>query len=418
MAAAAAVQASATTSQETGVAGRPGSCGRRPTRSPLQRALTDSLAHADQAGEAGAHAALEAEATRCLAGGITHAHDPYVAPDWHPRMVALRAATPLRLSWATGALAGMHAQPPGPTAAPDGPYGDAGREVKLFADGGDRCALRLPTRALLGLLGGAAAEAWRLHAAGPLREALRRKLVVRPSHLHTPYLRYTNAELAGLVTAYAAAGVRVRIHALGNLAGQQAARVMRRLGVGPAAATIDHLLLLDPPTADQVAATGVAVSYQPGFLPRYGAMLQAARVDRYLVVLGGRLLLQAGVPLALSSDHPCGPLDPLHNLRAAVARRLPGPGPGGQQLQPDQALTRTEAVRAATVTAAGSLQAPGGGGLAPGQIADLVVCDGDPFDNGTRVAQTWIGGRPAWHASHRAGGPPLPQPRPRLGADQ
>jgi len=366
----------------------------------LQRALADTLTHA---GEAGAHAALEAEATRCLAAGITHAHDPYVAPDWHPRMVALRAATALRLSWGTGAPAGMHARPPGPTAAPDGPYGDSGREVKLFADGGDRCALRLPTRALVGLLGGAVGEAWRLRATGPLREALRRKLVVRPSHLHTPYLRYTDTELAGLVAAYAQAGVRVRIHALGNLAGQQAARVLRRLDVGWGAATIDHLLLLDPPTADQVAGTGVAVSYQPGFLPRYGAMFQAARADRYLTVLGGRLLLQAGVPLALSSDHPCGPLDPLHNLRAAVARRLPGPG--GQPLQPQQALTRTEAVRAATVTAAGSLQAPGAGGLAPGQVADLAVCDGDPFNNATRVAQTWIGGRLAWQAPDRADGP-------------
>jgi predicted amidohydrolase YtcJ len=367
----------------------------------LQRALTDTLTHA---GETGAHAALEAEATRCLAAGITHAHDPYVAPDWHQRMVALHASTPLRLSWGTGAPAGMHARPPGPTAAPDGPYGDSGREVKLFADGGDRCALRLPTRALVGLLGGAVTEAWRLRATGPLREALRRKLVVRPSHLHTPYLRYTDAELAGLVAAYAQAGIRVRIHALGNLAGQQAARVLGRLDVGSGAATIDHLLLADPPTADQVAGTGVAVSYQPGFLPRYGAMFQAARADRYLRVLGGRLLLQAGVPLALSSDHPCGPLDPLHNLRAAVARRLPGPG--GQQLQPEQALTRPEAVRAATVTASGSLQAPGAGGLAPGQIADLAVCNGDPFNNATRVTQTWIGGRLAWQAPDGAGGLP------------
>jgi len=150
----------------------------------LQRALTDTLTHA---GEAGSQAALEAEATRCLAYGITHAHDPYVAPDWHQRMVALHASTPLRLSWGTGAPTGMHARPPGPTAAPDGPYGDSGREVKLFADGGDRCALLLPTRALLGLLGGAVTEAWRLHATGPLHEALRRKLSGLPEVLSVTF---------------------------------------------------------------------------------------------------------------------------------------------------------------------------------------------------------------------------------------
>src|SRR6266496_2362313 len=99
----------------------------------LQRALADTLTHA---GEAGAHAALEAEATRCLAAGITHAHDPYVAPDWHPRMVALRAATALRLSWGTGAPAGMHARPPGPTAAPSGRRGGCGPPARC----GRRCA--------------------------------------------------------------------------------------------------------------------------------------------------------------------------------------------------------------------------------------------------------------------------------------
>ncbi len=64
--------------------------------------------------------------------------------------------------------------------------------------------------------------------------------------------------------------------------------------------------------------------------------------------------------------------------------------------QPGQALTPSEAVRAATVTAAASLHAPGAGGLAPGEIADFVICDGDPFQHGTRIIQTWIGGTPVW----------------------
>ena len=95
---------------------------------------------------------LDAEANRCLAAGISHAHDPYVSPQWHERVAALHARGPLRLSWATGSPAGMHTRPPGPAQAPDGPYGEAGREVKLFADGGDRCAIRLPLRAVTGLL--------------------------------------------------------------------------------------------------------------------------------------------------------------------------------------------------------------------------------------------------------------------------
>ncbi len=363
----------------------------------LQRALADTQAHAAQRG---AEAVLAGEAARCLAHGITHAHDPYVSPAHHQQMTALRAATPMRLSWATGSAAGMLSRPPGAAYAPDGPYGDAGPEVKLFADGGERCAIRLPPSAVFDLLAGAAGEAWRMRAIGPLREALRRRLVLRPQQLRLPYLRYADAELTAMAAGYAEAGIRLRIHALGNLAGQQAARALRAAGVPVGGATIDHLLLLDPATADLVAAAGAAVSYQPGFLPGYGQMIAGTRMDRRLTVAGGRLLLRAGVPLALSSDYPCGPLDPLHNLRAAVNRHLPG----GRALQPGQALTLSEAVRAQTVTAAASLGAPGSGGLAPGQPADLVICDGDPFQPGTRAVQTWISGQPVWPATPVIGG--------------
>jgi len=210
--------------------------------------------------------------------------------------------------------------------------------------------------------------------------------------VQTPYLRYTDDDLARLMAGYAGTGVRMRIHALGNLAGQQAARLLQQVGVPPALATIDHLMLLDPATVDRVAASGATVSYQPGFIPRYGAMLTRMRVDRYATVLGGRRLLQAGVPLVLSSDYPSGPLDPLANLRAAVDRRFPG----GRELQPGQALSREEAVRALTVSAAASLGVPCAGGLQPGEPADFVICDGDPFAPATRVTQTWVAGTVAW----------------------
>jgi predicted amidohydrolase YtcJ len=354
----------------------------------LQRALADCAAHADQSGQG---MVLAAEANRYLAHGITHAHDPYVAPEQHEQMLALDGASPLRVSWATGSGTGMHSRPPGPAGAPDGPYGQAAREVKLFADGADRCAFQLPSRALTGLLAGAIGESWRLKGAGPLREALRRKIIAGPRRLHTPYLRYTDADLSDLVADYAAADIRLRIHALGNLAGAQAARVLRQVGVPEGAATIDHLMLLDPATADAIAASGATVSYQPGFLARYGRMLTGSRADRYATVFGGRLLGDAGCPPAISSDHPSGPLDPLGNLRAAVDRQIGD----AQTLQPDQALTELEAVRAVTVAAARSLGLPGAG-LAAGQPADLVVCTGHPFAPDTRVTQTWVAGERAW----------------------
>jgi predicted amidohydrolase YtcJ len=355
----------------------------------LQRALADI---AEQRGEAGTETVLRAEADKCLAHGITHAHDPYVAPDSHGRMLALRASSPIRLSWATGASSGMLSRPPGPRVAPEGPYGEVGPEVKIFADGGDRCALRLPPRALIDLLGGTLGETRRMRAIGPLRESLRRRLVMRDGHLQMPYLRYADEEFRDLAAAYAEAGVRLRVHALGNLAVQQAARTLQTVGIEPGAATIDHLLFLDTATADLVARSGAVASYQPGFIPRYADMIRGTRIDRQLTTLGGRLLLRSGVPLVLSSDYPPGPLDPLHNLRCAVTRQMPG----GGRLQADQALTREEAVRAVTAAAAASLGAPGSGGIAPGEVADLAICSGDPFEPGSRVVQTWVAGRQVW----------------------
>jgi hypothetical protein len=136
--------------------------------------------------------------------------------------------------------------------------------VKIFVDGADQCAITLPLRALPGLLGGAVSESRRLGGLGPLRETARRKTILRPRQMHTPYLRYTDTDLAGVMTAYAGAEIRLRIHAFGNRAGAQAARVIRQAGLPAGAATIDHLVLLDAATAEQVAASGASVSYQPG----------------------------------------------------------------------------------------------------------------------------------------------------------
>jgi hypothetical protein len=369
----------------------------RPTGELWEAAFGAMLRHALAAtqayrGEAGVGEVLRAELWRHLSYGITHAHDPYVPPSAHGRLLELQGSTPTRLSWAIGAEAGL-LNPPGPAAAaPDGPYGDAGREVKIFLDGADRCGLRLPLRALPGLLGGTIGRAWRLRAAGPVREGLRRRVTLRGNRLELPYLRFADDELAEVLGEHAEAGFRLRLHALGNLAAAQAARALAAARIPAGLATVDHLTALDERTADLVAASGAYAGLQPGFLPRFGPQFAALGIDRHLSILGGRLLARNGAPLVLSSDHPCGPLDPLRNLRTAVSRNLEA----DRVLQPEQALTPGEAVRAATTGAARSLGAAGAGGMTRGEVADLVICTGDPFDAATHVAETWVAGTRVW----------------------
>jgi predicted amidohydrolase YtcJ len=355
----------------------------------LRRALSDTEQHL---GSDHVEALIRYALDRCLSLGITHVHEACVAPAQHDQMLRMADAAAPRLSWGIGAAEGLLTPPGGPAMAPEGPYGAAGREVKLFLDGGDRCALSLPTHAL----GGMTLRAlWQCIAArhfGPLRDALRRRARLHGRRVDLAYLRYPDRALTGLLDQYLGAGFRVRMHALGNLAVRQAAQALRIVGSAPGTAIIDHLVLLDPATTELVAASGAWATYQPGFLTTFGPQITVTGTDRHLAVLGGRQLLDCGVSLTLASDYPAGPLDPLENLRSAVHRTLPD----GRVIQPAQGLTPTEAVRCLTTTAAGSLGIPAGG-LTPGERADLVICDADPFEPDSRVVQTWIGGRVVWH---------------------
>ena len=357
--------------------------------SALQRAIGDCRTYR---GDAGLSGLLRAEALRHLSLGITHAHDPYVPPSLHQQMADLRTATALRLSWATGPESGMLTAPLDPADAPDGPFGEAGREVKVFLDGADRCGLRLHLTALPGLVAGTARNGWRRRSLGPVRAGLRRKVALRGGRLETPYLRFGDEELTLLLSRYGEAGFRIRLHALGNLAAAQAARALAAAGIPAGASTLDHLSVLDGRTADLVAASGAHASYQPGFLARFGPRFAELGIDRHLVVCGGRLLTGVGAPVVISSDHPCGPLDPLGNLRAAAGRTFDSRSPR----QAGQALTPVEAVRAATVSAVRSLGLTDRGALVPGAAATMTICTGDPFTPGTRVAETWIAGARAW----------------------
>ena len=125
----------------------------------------------------------------------------------------------------------------------------------------------------------------------------------------------------------------------------------------------------------------------------YGALVVETGLDEFLPPVPARRLLDAGVKVSLSSDGPTALWEPLRILRLAVSRRTEE----GLVIRPDQAMTREEALRAAT---AGAAEAAGvgeeKGQIAPGKQADLVVLSGDPFEETTRVRQTWIAGKKVW----------------------
>lgn len=339
------------------------------------------------------HAALLVrEAWRHLRLGITRAHEPGVPPDVATRLAGLRGATPLRLSWSDGATDGLLSAPPAADGVPGG-GGDAPASVKIFTDGAHRCALCLPVAAVLAATGSAVRAALLARDVGPLARLAAEPMRVVGTSVHVPWLRFADAALAACVGGHAGAGRRLRVHALGNLAVQQTVRALRAAARG-APCTIEHVLAALDHDLDAVAASGAAVAVQPGLIPHYGGTILARGLVGTVRAVPVASLAARGVPLAISSDNPCGPLDPLHNLGLAVTRRMPD----GRVLDAREAIDRTAAVRAATVGGAVAVGLPEPGGIAPGEPADFAVCDGDPFAPDTRVVATWVGGRAVWAA--------------------
>jgi predicted amidohydrolase YtcJ len=133
---------------------------------------------------------------------------------------------------------------------------------------------------------------------------------------------------------------------------------------------IEHASLVPAELLPEVARSGLRVVTQPGFL--------ADRGDDYLAdVPAGdhpdlyrcRSLLEAGVPVAFSSDAPYGPLDPWTVMAAAVHRRTrSGAVAGGAERIP---------FGAALHAYLGPPDDPGGAArrVVPGAPADLVLLD-------------------------------------------
>jgi predicted amidohydrolase YtcJ len=98
--------------------------------------------------------------------------------------------------------------------------------------------------------------------------------------------------------------------------------------------------------------------------------------------LGGayawRSLLATGVRIAGGSDFPVEDPSPFHGIHAAITRRPRGDG--RPAWQPEQRMTREEAVRSFTSwNAFASRRESDLGSLEPGKRADLVVLSADVF---------------------------------------
>lgn len=281
-----------------------------------------------------------------------------------------------------------------------------------------QCAMDTPDdlRALwaAGYRPGAHGKRWKI---GPLKLFLDGSLGARTAWLRGGYadapgrhglccMPYPRAlELARLADA---AGMQVIGHAIGDGAVEEMLDIIAALnaprgGANPLRHGVVHCQITAPGQWARLAALGAGVLVQPIFLD-YDHTIVAARCGKTLAATSYAFgtAVRRGVPVSYGTDAPVESLDPLRNLYAAVTRR---PLAGGAPWQPDQAVTRAQALGCYTQGSAWQEFAEGEKGrLAPGYLADFTVLDRDYFSvpeheiPALRVLRTVVGGEESYAA--------------------
>jgi predicted amidohydrolase YtcJ len=288
---------------------------------------------------------------RYAALGLTTIQDAAVAPDVARLYASARQAGALAIDVGEIRVGSTGWFDPPDDAAPGAP-------LKLFADGGYRCAMRLGDRV-------------------------------------TGFLFYDREALAARMLGAWRAGRDVVCHALGNLGVETAVGAIEdalaREPGGRGRVRIDHAMFLDRGLLARLVDLGAWVVVQPSFIWDHGGRSPAPDV----LLRPFATAHAAGLRQAFSSDFPCGETAPLLGIQAAVTRRSRQGEPSG----PEEALPAEVALRAYTLDAARAAGLTDRGVLAPGKRADFLILSGDPLatDPGAikdiRVLETWVEGR-------------------------
>lgn len=138
---------------------------------------------------------------------------------------------------------------------------------------------------------------------------------------------------------------------------------------------IHHGYMPDERTIAQMAAHGIPAVIQPAFVFGLGdSYVASLGAERAAQMVPARTYLDAGVPLAGSSDASVYDYNPFVGIWAAMARETAK----GAHFDPAEALTREEAIRLYTTGAAYAMREEHSrGSIEAGKLADFTVLDRD-----------------------------------------
>ncbi|MEM2021825.1 MAG: amidohydrolase [Zestosphaera sp.] len=202
------------------------------------------------------------------------------------------------------------------------------------------------------------------------------------------------------------AGLQLAVHAIGDAAIDMVLRVYSRLSsVHMYRHRVEHASVIRPDQIVKAKELGVVLVVQPHFIITDWWVIKRVGNLRVSWVYPFRSIVNADIPMAISTDSPVEPLNPWETIYAAVSRgKLNGVELYHQT--PQESLSLGEALHAYTQ---GSAYALGEdsilGSLEEGKLADFIVVDKDPFNievrelRSVKVLETYVSGVKTYSAS-------------------
>jgi hypothetical protein len=192
--------------------------------------------------------------------------------------------------------------------------------------------------------------------------------------------RRSEDELAQSATELLKIGFNMRIHCIGDAANRTAInayeRALKATGIDgkDARFALEHCQVLTPDDIPRLAKLGIVASMQPLHATE-DMHFAESRIgpERIKYAYIWSTLLDHGVVVATGTDYSVSPYNPFYTLHAAVTRQDRDNNPPGGWI-PEQAMTREEALRAATMGGAYVMFAEDIlGSIEVGKLADFVV---------------------------------------------
>ena len=192
--------------------------------------------------------------------------------------------------------------------------------------------------------------------------------------------RQSEDQIAKSATELLKIGFNMRIHCIGDGANRVAInayeRALQATGIDGKKArfALEHCQVLTPEDILRLAQLGIVASMQPLHATEDMHFAEARMGPERLK--GAYIwsdLLDLGVVVATGTDYSVSPYNPFYTLHAAVTRQDRNNNPPGGWI-PEQAMTREEALRAATMSGAYAMFAEDTlGSIEVGKLADFVV---------------------------------------------